>query len=324
MWLESLSENRYSDNREGGYVMEGVLKGILNDAEKEGLHIIYAQLRQSCEIKAEFNRAINKTRLNTFSVSKSFVSAGVGIALDEGLISLDERICDSFEEYIPKNASENLLNTSIRHMLTMTTGLESPLFFTDGAEKYTVNDWIAYFFNAEFSHTPGERFLYSNFNTYMISCLIEKRVGTNLLEYLRYRLFEPLGIGNPDWTLCPRGHVYAANGLYVNIDELASFGDMLLHYGEYKGKRIVPEKYLREATVKHTDSFGNFGSECLNFGYGYQFWMTPIPDTFLCYGNYGQFCLVMPNKDTVISILTFEGMSWPKITDILIKHAMEI
>lgn len=304
--------------------MAEFVKNMVSEADNRGLHIIYAQLRQGGEIKDEVCRAINKTRLNTFSVSKSIVSAGVGIALDEGLISLDEKICDAFEEYVPKNASNNLLDTRIRHMLTMTTGLKEPLFFADGADRYRVKDWIEYFFNAEFDHAPGERFLYSNFNTYMISCLIEKRAGVNLLEYLRYRLFEPLGIGNPDWTLCPKGHVHAANGLYLNIDELGNFGEMLLHRGEYNGKRLVPEKYIAEATVKHTDSPGNFGSDYLNCGYGYQFWMTPIPDTFLCYGNYGQFCFVMPKKDAVISILTFEGMDWPKLVNVLIDCAKEL
>ena len=301
-----------------------VLSRILKEAEDEGLHILYAQLRQGGEIKDEFKRAVNKTRLNAFSVSKSFVSAGAGIALEEGLISKDEKICDAFSEYVPKNASENLLDTKVEHLLTMTTGLAKPLFFADGAARYVVKDWIEYFFNAEFDHAPGERFLYSNFNTYILSCLIEKRAGVNLLEYLRHRLFEHLDIGNPDWTLCPKGHVHAANGLYINIDELGRFGEMLLRYGEYNGKRIVPRKYLEEATVKHTESPGNFGSECLNCGYGYQFWMTPIEDTFLCYGNYGQYCLVMPKKDTVISVVSFEGFSYQKILDIIVKYAAEI
>ena len=94
---------------------------------------------------------------------------------------------------------------------------------------------------------PGTEWLYSNFNTYMISCAIEKRAGVNLLEYLK-SLFEPLGIGNPDWTLCPKGHVHAANGLYVNIDEFTRYGQMILHKGNYNGKQLVPESYMKMAT----------------------------------------------------------------------------
>ena len=301
-----------------------VLSKILKKTEAEGLYVLYAQMRQGGEIKDEFKRAVNKTRLNMFSVSKSFVSSAAGIAMEEGILDKNERICDAFSEYVPENASENLLGTTVENLLTMTTGLAEPLFFADNAERYIVKDWIKYFFDTKFDHKPGERFLYSNFNTYILSCLIEKRAGVNLLEYLRDRLFEPLGIGNPDWTLCPKGHVHAANGLYLNIDEFGRFGEMLLRYGEYDGKRLVPEKYLREAAVKHTESPGEFGSPCLNCGYGYQFWMTPIPDTFLCYGNYGQYCLVMPKKDTVINVISFEGFKYQKILDIIVKYASEL
>jgi len=204
----------------------------------------------------------------------------------------------------------------------MTSGLESPLFFADSKERYIVKDWIEYFFNADFLYPPGERFLYSNFNTYILSCLIERRAGKNLLEYLRYRLFETIGIGNPDWTLCPKGHVHAANGLYLNIDELGYFSELILNYGKYKGRQVVPELYMKEAVKKQVDSIpiGNLDTLEETFGYGYNFWMTHILDTFLCYGNYGQFCLVLPNIGTTISIISFENDA-KRIREILLKYA---
>jgi len=239
------------------------------------------------------------------------------------LLSLEEKICDAFTEYVPENASRNLLDLQVKHMLTMTTGLENSLFFADSPERYTVKDWIDYFFHAEFTHKPGEQFLYSNFNTYMVSCLIERRAGQNLLEYLRNRLFEPIGIGNPDWTLCPKGHVHAANGLYFNIDELGNFGQLLLQEGVYNGKQIVSAEYLREATADHVKCAG-INTEDANFhGYGYQFWRTPIADTFMCDGNYGQYCLVIPKKECVISILSFEA-DYGRIKEILLQYANEI
>lgn len=127
---------------------------------------------------------------------------------------------------MPEDPGSYLPKVTLEHLLTMTGGLENSLFFCDWEERYTTKDWIRYFFtNAVFANEPGSQWLYSNFNTYMLSCAIEKRAGTNLLEYLRNRFFEPLGIGNPDWTLCPIGHVHAANGLYVTIDEMANYGN---------------------------------------------------------------------------------------------------
>lgn len=292
---------------------------------QEGLNVLYAQMRKNGEIAEDYQICPNKTRLNTMSVSKSFVSAGAGIALDEGLISLDEKICDAFPEYVPENASEHLLQTRIRHMLTMTTGLSSSLFFADWPERYQVKDWIAYFFQADFDHPSGERFLYSNFNTYMTSALIEKRAGMNLLNYLRDRLFEPIGIGNPDWTLCPKGHCHAANGLYVTIDELGLFGELLLRKGQWNGKQLISESYLAEATSKQVETTTAPGMPYNeSFGYGYQFWMTPLPDTFLCSGNYGQYCLVMPKKDMVLCVMSFEGNQHKRVRDILLEMAADL
>ena len=303
---------------------EKFFNDIISDVQKEGLSMFYAQLRQDGVITHDYKKANNKARLNSYSISKSFISCAAAIAEKEGLISLDEKICDAFPEYIPANPSEFLLETDLKHMLTMTTGLKDPLFFSDSPERYTVRDWTAHFFNAEFDHHAGEKFLYSNFNTYVLSALIEKRAGTGMINYLRDRLFEPLGIGNADWTVCPMGHVYAGNGLYLNIDELGNFGDMLLQNGEYKGKQLVPADYLAKATVKQTESPNQMGSENLLHGYGYQFWMTCLPDTYLCYGSYGQYCLVMPKKGLVLNTLSFEGINHLRILDIIMEHAKEL
>ncbi len=273
---------------------------------KDNLNVMYAQIWREGQMTAEYKRMPVKTRLNTWSACKGVVSCAVGIALDEGLIRLDEKIMDIFPEYAPKDPKDYLPKVTLEHMLTMTSGLESSLFFCDWPERYTTPDWIEYFFkNAEFTKDPGSEWLYSNFNTYMISCAIEKRAGMNLLEYLRNRFFEPIGIGNPDWTLCPKGHVHAANGLYVNADEFAKYGHLIMHMGKYNGRQIVPEEYMRKATSCLVDNSAAKEPDNLysGFGYGYQFVMNPEPGAFRSDGNYGQFCLAYPDKDVVIIVM---------------------
>jgi CubicO group peptidase (beta-lactamase class C family) len=296
----------------------------VEQCHKEQLGVLYAQMRKGGKIVEEYSICPQKTRLNAMSVSKSFVSAAVGIALQEGLLSLEEKICDAFPEYVPEQADEYLLKTQVRHLLTMTTGLESSLFFADWQERYEIKDWVDYFFHANFDHDSGERFLYSNFNTYMIGVLIEKRCGQNLLNYLRDRLFEPIGIGNPEWTLCPKGHCYAANGLNITIDELGRFGELLLHEGNWEGRQIVPADYLKEATRKQVETTTGRKDYNESFGYGYQFWMTPLPDTYLCSGNYGQYCLVMPKKDMVLAVMSFEGNRHKRVRDVMLDMAKEL
>jgi CubicO group peptidase (beta-lactamase class C family) len=305
--------------------LEPFLSQFVQQTQAAHLNVLYVQVRRGGKITGEFSRNPKKTRLHTMSISKSVLSAGMGIAIGEGLLTPDDSVCEAFPEYIPPTASPLMRSLRVRDLLTMTTGLKSPLFFADDPERYTVKDWIAHFFNAEFSYPPGQQFLYTNFAAYIAACMIERRAKQNLLEYLRYRLFEPLEIGNPDWLSCPRGHTVAANGLFLTIDELANFGEMLRGEGEFKGTRIVPASYLREATQKQVDNVPpeERGAHYQTYGYGYLFWMTPIPETFICNGNYGQYCLVLPKKETVISVLSVEGNNYKRIRDILIDQVLE-
>nr|WP_317362164.1 serine hydrolase [uncultured Blautia sp.] len=281
---------------------------------QDQLNVMYAQIWREGRMTAEYKRMPVKTRLNTWSACKGVVSCAAGIALEEGIIRLDEKIIDIFPEYAPENPEGYLAEVTLEHMLTMTSGLESSLFFCDWPERYTTPDWIAYFFeNAKITKKPGTEWLYSNFNTYMTSCAIEKRAGMNLLEYLRNRFFEPVRIGNPDWTLCPKGHVHAANGLYVTIDEFSRYGQLIMHMGKYNGQQIVPEEYMKKATSCLVDNSVNKSPDNLysGFGYGYQFVMNPEPGSFRSDGNYGQFCLAYPEKDVVITVMSLEGNFQP-------------
>ncbi|MDO4321651.1 MAG: serine hydrolase [Lachnospiraceae bacterium] len=296
-----------------------LLQTFVTAVTAERLNVNYAQIWRDGSLTAEYKRIPVKTRLNTWSTCKGVVSCAAGIAIDEGLIRLDERIADIFPEYVPESAGPYLKEITIEHLLTMTSGLSSSLFFCDGPERYTVQDWISYFFNASFTDVPGTKWLYSNFNTYMVSCAIERRAGVNLLEYLRHRFFEPLGIGNPDWTLCPKGHVHAANGLYVTIDELSHYGEMICNYGNYHGKQIVPESYMRKATSNLVDDSAcrTEGNKIYaGYGYGYQFIRNPDGASFRSDGNYGQFCIAVPQKSAVITVMSLEG-NYPRIGTLL-------
>lgn len=285
-------------------MQKDILGDFLAYTEKKSLVVNYVQVRQNDEILAEYQRLPTKTRLNTWSACKSVVSAAAGIAREEGLIDLDEHIADAFPEALPAQPSPYLTALTVRHMLTMTIGLENALFFADDPERYRVKDWIAYFFSQNFCREPGQEFLYCNFNTYMVSCLIEKRAGCNLLEYLRERLFAPIGIYNPDWTLCPKGHVYAANGLFLTIDEMGNFGELLLHEGEFRGRRVLSSAYVREATCNHLPHLPSSGPVD---GYGYQFWINPDRESYRADGKLGQYILVLPKKNAVMCVQALEG-----------------
>lgn len=301
---------------------------FLKKSAENHSNIIYVQAYENGRLEAEYKRFPVKTRLNVWSIAKAFTAMAAGIAEAEGVLGRDEYIYQDFRQYIPEQGLYNshIKKITVENLLTMSSGLREPLFFCDDPLRYQVKDWIQYFFTAgEFVHEPGSHFLYSNFNTYILSCMIEMRTGENLLDYLRDRLFEPIGIGNPDWTLCPKGHCMAANGLYLTIDELARFGHMLLHTGSYGGRQVVPEAYVLDACRKQIETRGE--DEIIldyeSYGYGYFIRMAPIPKALLLCGNYGQYCIIYPEKEAVICVMSLDGNNHKKIRNDLVDAAAE-
>ena len=306
--------------------MKELLELFLEKSKKHNSNIIYTQMYQNGELKAEYRRFPVKTRLNIWSISKSFVSMGAGIAINEGILSLDEPIFPLLESSFPENPSEFLYKITVKDLLTMSTGQEKQLFFCDEPERYTEKDWLRYYFShGSFIYPPGTHFTYSNFSPYALSCMIEKKTGENLLNYLRFRLFEPLDIGNPDWTLCPQGHCMAANGLYTTIDELAHFCHMLLYDGQYQGKQIVPQNYVKDACSWHISSYNpdTERPDYQNYGYGYYIYLAPIPGALILSGNYGQYCLIDPHRKIFLCVMSLDGNDHKKIRDDLVDAMAE-
>ncbi len=280
-----------------------MFESFFEKIKERGIVVNYVQVIQNGEKLLDYSRLDTKTRLNTWSLSKSFISCAIGIAMDEGYVSLNEKLLDSFPEYYSESLPLSLRDLTLRDMLTMTTGMGNAMFFADDPERYTTEDWIDYFFHQDFPNPNGIRFLYSNFNTYMAAVLTERKIGRDMLDYMKEKLLEPLGIYVADWTRCPKGHIHAANGLYVTIDEIAAFGEMLLNKGKYNGIQIVPEQYIKEATRNQIPPEGNPE-------YGYQFWVSSKTSSFRGFGKLGQYCVVIPKKNTVIATSALDSQDF--------------
>ncbi len=272
----------------------------------------YIQVIQNDRLLFDYSRLESKTRLNTWSLCKSIVSCGIGIAIEEGYLSLDDRLLDSFPEYDREDLDDSLKTLTLRHMLTMTTGMDHAMFFGDDPLRYETEDWAEYFFSQRFPDPNGERFLYSNFNTYMSALMAERRIGKDFLDYMNEKFFKPLGIHSTDWTRCPKGHIHAANGLYLTIDEIASFGKMLLNHGKYHDRQIVSENYLAEAVRNQMVSDHD---PC----YGYQFWIDETTDSYSARGKFGQYCIVIPKKNAVIASMALDSKEY---YDLIVSEIM--
>jgi CubicO group peptidase (beta-lactamase class C family) len=238
------------------------------------------------------------------SLSKSFTSSAIGLAVDEGRLDLDDRIVGFFPDDLPSNVSPNLAAMRIWDLLTMSTGHDvdtTPAIRTCGD-----GNWAKAFLAAAVPFQPGTHFLYNSGATYMLSAILQKVTGMTTLEYLRPRLLNPLGIEKVTWETCPKGYSVGGWGMSITTESIARFGQMLLQKGRWQGKQILPESWVNLATSKQVEN-GTDPNNDWNQGYGFQFWRCRH-NAFRGDGAFGQFCIVMPEQDMVVAMTGANGM----------------
>lgn len=229
-----------------------------------------------------------------FSLSKSFTSTAIGLLAEEGRIALTDRVIGFFPEYAPEAPSPNLEAMTVRDLLVMGTGHASE-------PSLTSDDWVADFFTQPVEFEPGTHFVYNSPATYMLSAILQKITGGTLLEYLEPRLLKPLGIYGATWESCPRGVHTGGWGLKLKTEDIARFGQLYLQQGVWEGKRLIPEAWIAEATSKQISNGPADGSSDWAEGYGYQFWRCRH-GAYRGDGAFGQYCIVLPEQETVIAI----------------------
>ena len=230
-----------------------------------------------------------------YSLSKSFTSTAVGLAVAEGKLSIDDEVLKFFADDAPAEPSNNLKAMRVRDLLCMSTGHQSepPLFGQD-------QPWTKAFLAHPVPHKPGAHFLYNTPATYMQSAIVQKVTGATVLDYLGPRLFEPLGIENPTWGASPQGITLGGYGLNLRTEDIAKFGQLYLQRGVWHGKQIVPASWVEAATSRQASNGSNPNSDW-DQGYGFQFWRSRH-GCFRGDGAFGQYCIVMPEQDAVVVI----------------------
>jgi CubicO group peptidase (beta-lactamase class C family) len=139
----------------------------------------------------------------------------------------------------------------------------------------------------------------------MQSAIVQRVTGQTVLDYLKPRLFEPLGIDDPTWTTSPEGVSIGGYGLYLRTEDIAKFGQLYLQKGEWHGKQLIPAEWIQQATSKQVSNGSNPDSDW-DQGYGFQFWRCRH-DAYRGDGKDGQFCIVLPKQDAVIAITANAG-----------------
>ncbi len=236
------------------------------------------------------------------SLSKSFTSTAVGLAIEEGKLSLDDEVLKFFPDLAPEEPSKNLKAMRVRDLLTMSTGHQTEPRFTRDAP------WVKTFLAHPVPFKPGTHFLYNTPATYVCSAIVQKVTGQTVLDYLKPRLFEPLGIDNPRWGASPQGITFGGFGLYVRTEDVAKFGQLYLQKGKWQGKQLVPASWVSQATSRQTSNGSNPKSDW-DQGYGFQFWRCRH-GAYRGDGANGQFCIVLPEQDAVV-VMTADTNDMP-------------
>jgi CubicO group peptidase (beta-lactamase class C family) len=233
-----------------------------------------------------------------WSLSKSFAATAVGLAVADGKLGLDDPVLKFFPECAPPEPSEHLKAMRVRHLLSMSGGHETePKFSIEKGPS--VREFLAH----PVTHAPGTWFRYNTPSTYMCSAIVSKVTGLTVLEFLKPRLFEPLGIESPRWDVSAEGYSLGGYGLYARTEDIAKFGQLYLQRGRWEGKQLIPESWVDAATSKQVDNDRAPSGKNPEWrqGYGFQFWRCRN-NAYRGDGRDGQICLVMPDQDVVIAI----------------------
>lgn len=227
-----------------------------------------------------------------WSLSKSFTSTAVGLAVHDGKLSVQDRVIGFFPDALPENPSENLKSMRVLDLLTMSTGHQ------DEPNLRASQDWIKTFFAHPVPREPGSFFRYNTPATFMQSAIVQKVTGQNVVDYLQTRLFDPLGIDAPKWDKNPQGISIGGYGLYLKTEDIAKFGQLYLQKGRWENQQLIPSDWVQEASSKQVSNGSDAASDW-NQGYGYQFWRCRH-NAFRGDGKDGQFCIVLPDQDAVV------------------------
>lgn len=261
------------------------------------------------------------------SVSKTFTAAAVGLAINEGKLSLSDPVVKFFPDKLPAQPSELLKAMTVRDLLTMTCGHDT--------EPARGDDWEREFLAWPVVHKPGEYYLYNSLGTYMLAAIVQKVTGEKLIDYLDTRLFQPLHIDRPQWDESPQGINCGGWGLYLKTEDMAKMGQLFLQEGKWNGEQIVPAAWLKEMSSYQVPSapsgtrFEDLEKAGLNKdnnewvqGYGYQMWICRH-NAFRADGFAGQYIMVFPDRDAVLVLTTSSSLYQPYI-DLIWQYLLPI
>jgi CubicO group peptidase (beta-lactamase class C family) len=285
-------------------------RGFTDAAEKGYVHSILI-VRNGYIVSEKYFSGYDKSRPNNIkSVSKSFLSAMIGIAVREGYIeNLDQKMMDFFPEHSENVADPKKFDITIKDLLQMRAGFERD------ENSYTkfVNssNWIETIINSPLINHPGNQFAYTTGGTHLLCAILSKATGKTALDFGNEYLFNPLQISIKDWEQDPQGYYFGGNNMLFTSRDMARFGLLYLENGTLNNIEIVPSHWINESWNDHLNSSSTWGS-LSDIGYGYLWWMGKINNysVKLAIGHGGQYIVIVPQLNLIIVSTSNSYLDW--------------
>lgn len=239
---------------------------------------------------------------NIRSATKSIISILIGIAIKEGFInSIEDNLGVLFCDHPSISSDDDKKSITIKQLLTMKSGLSTVDKGIEPIKLIKSKDWVDYILKRPLQSSPGTKFDYNSANTHILSAIITKTTGMNSAMFAKKYLFDPLGINEFIWDNDPKGNSFGGGNLYLKAKDLAKIGFLLIHNGNWKGKEIVSENWIRESMGKY--HYWDYG-----FHYGYLWYIKDETDeateskyiTYSAAGAGGQKLLIFPELNIVL------------------------
>lgn len=297
-------------------VSSAAIAGFVRDCEESGVENHSFMVIRHGKVAYEAWRAPYSADVphTMYSVSKSILATAAGFAISEGLMTPETKLIDVFPEYRPEESDEALEAITLHTLMTMTAGKNVSLF----ADK-TSKHWVRDFIETNQSYFPGKGWSYISENTYCVAAMISKLSGMSVTEYLRTRLYEPLGITSYQWERDPSGVETGGWGLFLKTEDLAKIGMCYLNGGVFNGKQVLPKGWVELAVSNLTEGIQNSPED----GYGYFIWPCSCDDsTYRFDGMFSQFAIIFEKYDAVV-VMTDNEINESKTLSCFWRHFPE-
>jgi Beta-lactamase class C and other penicillin binding proteins len=260
-----------------------------------------------------------------WSASKTFTATAVGFAVQDRLLTVDDKVVDLLpKDKLPQSINDTLAALTVKNLLTMSSGFKLDPIGPTGSLK--LENPTLTVLEGGFKFFPGEYFAYNSHNTYLLSEIVTNLTGKFVEDYLKEKLFEPLGIRNWHWDVSKEGYNMGGWGLYITTESLAKMGQFFLQKGKWDGRQLLDEKWIADAMSPQIWQRGDGPAEDddWGYGYGYQMWCNTVGGGARLDGAHGQFSLICPDKNAVIVVTENGGPTgkmlkaiWKDIYDII-------